>query len=156
MIQRIQTLYFFIALVLLSLPLFGMNLYSVKLDQLGTTIMDVTAYNVESAGGSVQKVTLWIYVIVPVLATLITLITFKSRDKQLTLSRMSMVIVALVCGWIFFTGIQFLSKSEYPKNHGVIPGIALYLMAGSIVFLFLGMRGVKKDKKLIDSLDRLR
>jgi len=156
MIQRIQTLYFFIALLLVSSTFFGFEIFSVKLDELGTRTFDVTAFHILDSGNVFQKSTLWIYSAVAALTLIITIMTFKNREKQITLAKMAILIVLLVGGWFVVMGNQFLSKSEYPKNHGVILGLGFYLFASSIIFIVLGLMGVRKDKKLIDSADRIR
>lgn len=156
MLQRIQTVYFTIALLLIASPLLGLELFSVKIDELGGNTFDVTPFAILSKGIPMQMSVLWIYCVIPVIAVLLTIFTFKSREKQMTLAKMSIALVILISGWLIVSGYQFLSKSEYPKNHGVILGIGFYLFASSIIFLILGFRGVRKDKKLIDSVDRIR
>ncbi len=156
MLQRIQTVYFTIALLLIASPMFGLTLFSVKIDQLGVNTFDVTPFAVLSNGNSIQSAVLWIYCVIPIIAVLLTIFTFKTREKQMTLAKMSILLVLLISGWFVVSGYQFLSKSEYPKNHGVILGIGFYLFVSSVIFLILGFRGVRKDKKLIDSVDRIR
>ena len=156
MIQRIQTLYFFIALLLVCSTLFGFDIFSVKLDELGTRTFDISAFHISESGNAFRNSTLWIYSAVAALTLIITIATFKSREKQITLAKMAILIVLLVSGWFVVMGYQFLSKSEFPKNHGVILGTGFYLFASSIVFILLGLRGVQKDKKLIDSVNRIR
>lgn len=156
MLQRIQTVYFAIALILIASPLFGLTLFSIKLDEIGTSTFEITPFAVLAKGIPTMGVVLWIYCVIPLIAVLITIFAYKTREKQITLTKMSIVLVLLISGWLFVSGYDFLSKSEYPKNHGVIPGIGIYLFTSSILFLFLGMRGVIKDKKLIDSVDRIR
>lgn len=156
MIQRIQTLYFFVALLLVCSIFFGFDIFSVKLDELGTRTFDISAFHISESGNAFQNSTLWIYGAVAALALIITIGTFKNREKQITLAKMSILIVLLIGGWFMVMGYQFLNKSEFPKNHGVIPGIGFYLFVSSIIFIVLGLRGVQKDKKLIDSVDRIR
>ena len=156
MIQRIQTVYFLIALLLIGSTFFGIDIFSVKLDELGTRTFDISAFHISESGNVFQNSTLWIYSAVAALSLIITIFSFKSREKQITLAKMCILIVLLVGGWFMVMGYQFLSKTEFPKNHGVIPGIGFYLFVSSIIFIILGLRGVQKDKKLIDSVDRIR
>lgn len=156
MIQRIQTVYFVLALLLIASPMFGLTLFSVKIDELGGNTFDVTPFAILSNGNPIQGAVLWIYCAIPIVAVLLTIFTFKAREKQITLAKMSIALVLLISGWFIVSGYQFLSKSEYPKNHGIILGIGFYLFASSVIFLILGYRGVRKDKKLIDSVDRIR
>src|SRR6218665_909649 len=142
MIQRIQTVYFFAALILILLPLFGMPFYMVKGDQTGSMIFEIGAFDVKFNGVSQQSTLLWVYTLVPALAVLFTIFLFKDRKKQATMAKLSAGLVVFAGAWIYYTGIQFLSGSEYPKNHGVVPQVAYYCFIASIVFILLGLRGV--------------
>lgn len=155
MIQRIQTVYFLLALILISIPLFGLPLYVVKLEQLGEmkAIVSALSYQLYEV---VEPTVLWVYIALPALAVLLTIFLFKDRKKQATMAKLSIGLVAFSSGWIFYTGMQFFNESTNLKNHGVVPQVAYYCFAASIVFILLGLRGVNKDKKLIDSLNRLR
>ena len=155
MIQRIQTVYFSIALILIVLPLFGMPLYNVKLEELGDMKAVIGAFSFTIFGG-VQSTLLWVYVVIPAIAVLLTIFLFKDRKKQATMAKLSAVLVLFAGGWIFYTGLEFLKGSDSPQNHGVVPQVAYYCFVASVVFILLGLRGVNKDKKLIDSLNRLR
>ncbi len=157
MIQRIQTVYFFVALVLIILPLFGLSLYIVKADELGALNFEISAFSVKLNGVDKQPSLLWIYSLIPALGVLLSIFLFKDRKKQALMARVSAALVVFASAWIYYTGIQFLSnESGNLQNHGVIPQVAYYCFVASIVFILLGLRGVNKDKKLIDSLNRLR
>ena len=155
MIQRIQTVYFFVALVLIILPLFGLPLYDVKLEQLGSMKAVVGAYSLTMLEGT-QSVLLWVYIVIPAIAVLLTIFLFKDRKKQAVMAKLSIGLVLFAGGWIYYTGVQFLNGAEYPINHGVVPQVAYYCFVASLVFILLGLRGINKDKKLVDSLNRLR
>jgi len=157
MIQRIQTVYFFVALVLIILPLFGLPLYDVKVDQLGTLNFEISAFSVKLNGVDTQASLLWIYSLIPALGVLLSIFLFKDRKKQALMVKVSAGLVLFASAWIYYTGIQFLSNEQGNlQNHGVVPQVAYYCFVASLVFILLGLRGINKDKKLVDSLNRLR
>lgn len=156
MIQRIQTLYFFVALVLISLSLFGLPLYAVKLDKLGVMVAEIGAYNVKFNDVVTNSSLLWVFIVIPALTALLCILLFKDRKRQAAMAKLGAVLVVFVSGWVFYTGTQFLKGSDFPSNNGVVPQVSFYCLAASIIFILLGLRGVNKDKKLIDSLNRLR
>ncbi len=162
MLQRIQTVYFLLALICVSLSMFNLDLFSVttffpsETGETTTEVMSVSAFSVLIDGEArTEPSTLWIYCSVAVIAVLTTLVSFKDRDKQLLLSKLSLTIVILTSGWFLFTAIKNANMSS---NHeqSLSLGIALYVYIAAIPFLVLGLLGVRKDKKLIDSIDRIR
>jgi hypothetical protein len=38
----------------------------------------------------------------------------------------------------------------------LMPGVGFFFFLSSIIFVYLAIRGINKDKKLLDSLNRLR
>lgn len=156
MIQRIQTVYFLVAFVLIALSLFGLPLYEVKLDKLGVMVAEIGAYNVKFSGVVTNSSLLWVFIAVPAITALLCILLFKDRKRQAALAKLAIVLVVFASAWVFYTGTQFLKGSAFPSNNGVVPQVAFYCLVGAIVFLLLGLRGVNKDRKLIDSLNRLR
>lgn len=66
-----------------------------------------------------------------------------------------MFIVILLGVWFFFTArsaVELVNKSIAIENIG----IGALLIPLSIVFLALAIKGIRKDEKLIKSVDRLR
>ncbi|MBZ0243315.1 MAG: DUF4293 domain-containing protein, partial [Bacteroidales bacterium] len=78
---------------------------------------------------------------------------YKNLNGQLRLIRLSILFNLVLIGLIFFfyvAQIELVTVSEASYDKGIfLPLIAL-------VFLFLSLRGVRKDIKLIRSADRLR
>jgi len=157
MLQRIQTVYFLLALICVSLSLFNLDLFSVTTHYPDApSVTSVSAFSVLIDGtASTQPSTLWIYCSVAVIAVLTTLLSFKDREKQLLLSKLSLTIVILSAGWFVFTAIKN-SHDNSNQEQSLSLGIALYVYIAAIPFLVLGLLGVRKDKKLIDSIDRIR
>ncbi|MCL1934064.1 MAG: DUF4293 domain-containing protein [Candidatus Azobacteroides sp.] len=125
MIQRIQTVYLFLAFCLMAAVVF------VPFSPSGVIL---------STSGTVA-----------VLA-LITIFLYKKRRLQINMCYVMLLLSVLVYAFYFIFDRQNLSRGEFfphLQSTFVFPFIA-------IIFLYLAIRGIKKDEKLIRSLDRLR
>lgn len=140
MLQRIQTIWFLVATVVMGLT-FVFDIY-----QHASTaqIPNLTL------GNDVIGILL---VIIAMALSLYTIFLFKNRKRQITFSWLSIIVSLATFAYLY------LACERYMDNNGVMNGhywIGLFLPLLSVVFLFMGMLGIKKDEKLIKSLDRLR
>lgn len=144
--QRKQTLFFGIALVLVAIPLLGLSFFTYSVENIDYTI---TAFGIENSLKPTLDSKLFY---LPILLTLVTfigvIISFKNRKRQLSLGWLSLLLVV-------FTAV-FITVSSLSLSKGLQAGIGLYLHIAAILFILLGILGIRKDKKLIDSLNRLR
>jgi hypothetical protein len=158
MIQRIQTVYFLIAALLVATTLFGTDLFSFH------QVNDVhaSAYSLikgDEVKGSVQKLDFWMLSLVQIIFALMIIFSFKMRHRQIFLGWILLVLNILSSAWIVLganvhSTLQCIKCPEPATN--LTFGIVFYLHAAAFIFVFLGIRGVRKDKKTIDSLNRLR
>lgn len=147
MIQRIQTVYFLAAILLSVSLLFGIELFSLytKETQLSLTLF----------GTSQKAFPLYIGTIILVVKTLYVMLLYKNLRLQLLFSKTLIAAYVLWAAVIFVLAFHFnsLFANSEASTH-ISFGYALPLIA--IIPLILAMLGVKKDKKLLDSLNRLR
>ncbi|MBQ0084970.1 MAG: DUF4293 family protein [Prevotella sp.] len=116
MIQRIQSVYLLIALVLDVLCLYYM-------------------------GTSLQLP--FITLSVSALCALIAIFLFKKRKLQMKVIMLAAIMI------VVFYGCSLLISTHLPVLNIIVPFMVL-------ITLLLAYKGVKKDEKLIRSLDRLR
>lgn len=145
MIQRIQTIYLFLTAstfaMLFALPFavsskpavafFSDSTYNV-FDHIGLLSLAV-------AGGAL---------------TLITIFLYRNRDLQI---KLGYVILAL---WVILAGLAVYglstSTSELPSDVSVKNDVGIFLPIGGIIFLLLALFSIRKDNKIVKSMDRLR
>lgn len=153
MIQRIQTVYFLIAALLVSTTLFGTDLFSFY------QINDVhaSAYSLIHAG-EVEKMDFWMLSLVQIIFALMIIFSFKMRHRQIFLGWILLALNILSSAWIVLgANVHSTQCDECPDPATDLSfGVVFYLHAVAFIFVFLGIRGVRKDKKMIDSLNRLR
>ena len=155
MIQRIQTIYLLIIVILSGFVFFSpiVDLIN-KADSLiyqvdfkGILLVQPTGIKIESRIWAIDFVSL----AVPVLA-LITIFSFKKRVRQIRLTIVNMIF--MICFYIFMVlylwpACERLHADWHLRIVAVFPLINLILS-------YLAIGSIGKDEKLIKSLDRLR
>lgn len=142
MIQRIQTIWLLMAaaaaFLTLKLSFYGGNLLNVETNT--KTYQSLTAQS---------NVLLTILSAGVGLAALISIFLYKNRKLQLRIVLLSL-LVSIINIVLFF-----VESKKYVAGEGNYDLTAAFAFAVP-VFLFLAMRGIRKDEKLVKSLDRLR
>lgn len=147
MIQRIQTVYLLISVVLIGL-LFALPFAEIA--------KDGAIYLFNFIGVSADGVTKMNGIIIPVLIFLILMLqgyaimSFKNRPLQLKVVGYAIVVLlALIGVFFYFTYISFGGAQISYKIAMTFPLIA-------IILDYLAIRAIKKDEALIRSIDRIR
>ena len=130
MIQRIQTVYLFFVFCLMAILAF----------------IPASSLNAFSNGFFIG------FSSVIALVAIITVFLYKNRRMQIRLCYG--MLIALVFFYIFYfifnrQNLSFTELFKQVQYTFVFPFI-------SIIFVYLALRGIKKDEKLVRSLDRLR
>lgn len=154
MIQRIQTVYFLLAALLAASTLFGTELFSFTQ---GDVVLS-TAYKLTRGGEFTSRTDFWMLTAIQVVFALMIIFSFKQRQRQLFLGWVLFLLNILTTVWML-TGLNVYSSdcadcTEKVTNPAF--GFVFYLHAIACIFALLGILAVRKDKKIIDSLNRLR
>jgi len=139
MLQRIQTVWFLLAAIVTA-GVFTFDIYQ-------TT--DATAGNV-LIGDNFFGI---ILAVISIILDLYTIFLFKNRKRQMNFAWLSVLVALALLAWLYY------SVGSFTAAHIGIQGhywIGLFLPLISAVFLFMGWAGVRKDDKLVKSVDRLR
>lgn len=155
MIQRIQSLYLFIAALLtglmLALPL-GSFLG-------GAEEMTLTAFGFKDAasGGLILSgYALTATVIAASVLALTTIFLFKRRMVQFRLCVVEMVLLTgVVLFEIYYIWGAVRSLSAFDTSAWKL-SLAAFFPLLSMIFTYFALRGIKKDILLVKSLDRIR
>jgi len=144
MIQRIQTLYILIVLILHVLMVF-----SPIVKYFGEDWVVLNAYSISDYE---KTLPLTILIALVIIINLITVFLYKKRTLQI---RLLVINVVLIFGVLFFIGFytyQILQTNEYKAYYQVA---CIYPLI-SIIFTFLAILAIKKDEALVRSMDRIR
>ncbi len=131
MIQRIQSIYLFVAAIAMTLISFKVPVYTLN----------------ETMFMAQDDTKMFILTIVGAIFSLLGLFMFKNRKFQMKLIRLT-VLIEMIIGVRLF---MLLNKFEVVLNNTL-----LFLMAFSLIALIMAYRGVKKDDDLVRSVDRIR
>ncbi len=138
MIQRIQTLWLFLAastsVLIWLLPVFG--------DDSGNILFNIDA-----------SLFLMLAVISSGLVSLATIFLFKKRGTQ------KQLIILNFCIAIAIISIEYIEVMNFKTKMGILQGhwqLSAILPFFIITFLAFAYRGIRKDEKLLDSTDRIR
>ncbi len=155
MIQRKQTLFFLAALILVLLPLIGTSFFNYFSEE-GMEYC-YNAFNFKQVGNGpivLHKGFEWILILIISLILVLTIISYKNRKRQIQLGWMAFVLNVLTSAMIVFHAFMF--ESAHKTEASLEIEMAFFAFASAFLFIFLGIQGVRKDKKLVDSLNRLR
>lgn len=157
MIQRIQTLWlFFVSLILLLLFVFP---YSHFADQVGIAhVLKITGLY-KNVGGQAILVQSFIFqtIISVILAIFpfIIIFKYKTRKKQSQFIYLMIILILLFGTWLYISSQKAIEAVNQQIGLGNLD-IGALLLPLCLVFLFLALRGIRHDEKLIKSAERLR
>lgn len=150
MIQRIQTIYLLIIVVLMvmtmSLP---MGYFYTE-----TSIIQLSSLSLRS-GEDVISNSPWPMFVISIIVAIITFITiFSYKIRQLQIRFTSYSILFLIGYYIVFALLVWKMTTTYSYKFSYSWAICLPLI--SIILGWMAIRAIKKDEMLVKSYDRIR
>ena len=127
MIQRIQSIYLFIAALISGVLIFFVSLWS------NEVILALAMF----LGSAVLS--------------LVTIFLFKNRKLQFVLGRVNILLNFFLLGVFVYWTLTVPGEMEISEK-----GIGMFIPVLSIVFLVLANKAIKKDEDLVKSVDRFR
>lgn len=156
MIQRKQTLFLLLAVIVCALGLF-LPIGNIQPEGMGT---DSLVYNlgvVSGEGGisvSTTCVPLFLLLGVTTVLSLVTIFLYKNRKQQMVLCSVAMLFGAL---WYVDYALMFFGIVPVPEVQGTMhPQFAACLPLVSLILLAMAKKGVSDDEKLVRAADRIR
>lgn len=156
--QRVQTIYLGIAIVLLGIVSSGITLFSYVGESSRYTVnaFGITTSDLKS-GQDVehQMMPMMVGTIALALLCFICIMAYKNLARQFKLGRMIFLLYTVsAVGLILlaFFGDSLIDAGELKRELG----LGFYLFVLGLPFSFLANVGIKRDKRLLDSIDRIR
>lgn len=145
MIQRIQTIF-----LLLAGAAFG-ALFALPFATSDKTSPDLLS---DRTFDVMDNPILMILAGVGVLVSLISIFMFKNRKTQIKLGYIMIILGILIpiAAYLLFTN----EAPNIPEEANISDGIGAYIPFAAIILALLANRFIKKDDKLVKSMDRLR
>jgi hypothetical protein len=136
MIQRVQTVYLLIALLISAGLIFVVPLWT-------------------NSDGEIVYAHSQIWILVGFLLSaslsLRSILSFKKRQRQFVLGRVNIILNFILLAFFVFRSLNLSGETIVSEK-----GIGMLCPVFSIVFLVLANRAIKKDEDLVKSVDRLR
>ena len=134
MIQRIQTLYLTLVVLLSVVLVYGVQMSVLGLDFQSSVRMLVFGEGVLSALLAVGSI-FW----------------YRNRQNQFVINRLNLISQLFLLGFFVYRSLNVSGEAATSEK-----GIGMLIPIFSIVFLVLANRAIKKDEDLVKSADRLR
>jgi hypothetical protein len=154
MIQRIQTIYLLIAALLIG-ALFLIP-YAEVSDGMGAIYrFDAKGFypeSVQNAGLIMTGMPIVMLCAISVLFILVTIFQFKNLARQATFSRLNILIVLGLLGMISYD--VWRCTKLITGSYSLKISLAFPLIA--IVLIYMAFKAIKKDEKLLKSINRIR
>jgi hypothetical protein len=136
MIQRIQSIYLLIVILLSGVLPFFVDLW------------------VEMGGEkvNVQNNILFLSLfLASAILALVCIFLFSNRKNQFVVNRLNMILNLFLLGFFVYRSLNLPGETEVSEK-----GIGMLIPIVSIVFLVMANRAIKRDEDLVKSVDRLR
>jgi len=137
MLQRIQTVYLLIALLITGALPFVFPLWTLADNKEFYFMFDMTYAALFGLSTSLS---------------LLSLISFKKRQNQFVMNRLNIIFNLILLGLFVYRSLNLSGGAVEVSEKG----IGMFLPIGAIVFLVLANKATKKDEDLVKSVDRLR
>lgn len=154
MIQRIQTIYLLIAAFLVG-SLFFVPFAELANGMGGIYRFDIKGFYLIGAQNSeliFSSLPIAVVGIISILFIIATIFQYNKRARQITFSKLNILILLTLSGLISYYAwrcVQLIAGSFSPKIYLVFPLIA-------IILIYLAIKGIIKDERLLKSMDRIR
>ena len=155
MIQRIQTIYLLISLIAWSILFFIPTVGIVNGSGGEWWIFPKGVMETATLKEVIKTVPMLVYFALVEILILISILTYGKRERQLRITLLNMILQILSYGLIALYLMQARNSLNIQSGtlrvtvYAVIPLLAA-------ICSFLACRGIKKDIRLLKSLDRLR
>jgi hypothetical protein len=138
MLQRIQTLYLLLALVVSGVLPFVFPLWTLNPGSQPFYFMESPAYTA-LFGLSTSL-------------SLLSILFYQKRQNQFVINRLNMILNLILLGLFLYRLLTVSGGAASAPEKG----IGVFLPIVSIIFLVLANKAIKKDEDLVKSVDRLR
>ena len=137
MIQRIQTIYLILALVVTGVLPFVFSLWTLD--------AKVAYYFMQN------QVYLVLFALSTVLSV-VSIVSYKKRQNQFVMGRLNIILNLILLGLFVYRSLNLSGETPAVSEKG----IGMFLPIVAIVLLVLANKAIKKDEDLVKSVDRLR
>ena len=154
--QRIQTVY----LTFVILALLAMLFLPLWIKEVTASSFTITALYANISDNGMDLIEYFPYtfisiaIVLAILITILEILQYKNRLNQMKLGALNSLMMSVVLGLSLYF-IYSTNNSWYPEVAGSYQ-IGAFMPAFALVFNMLANRNIRKDEKLVRSVDRIR
>lgn len=157
MIQRIQSVYFFLA-ILFNLGMAFLPVFSINEPDLNLRVYAFTQSFTDNSGTTVTKpapLLISLPILLAIVATVLVIFMYKDRKKQIRLCY-SLYLLQFIIVLLAVVGI--ITTHHIPLSELITKAhpLSLIFPVVSMWWVFMAQRSIKKDEELVRSVDRIR
>jgi len=160
MLQRIQTVFLFLVSLLMVVDVFSPIWISVN-DQTGESHILYSAFHEYIPGlGEPAQNTFWPYAIVSLTALIAAGIAFyeifqyRDRLNQMKLGALNSIVMTVCLGCSVWFATE--GQKEWILSASASYGYGMFLPAAAMIMNIIANRFIRRDEKLVRSVDRIR
>ena len=153
--QRKQSLFLLLAIIFNILSL-NFNLAKVEMDNV---IQNFSFYGLQATETGEMLYSTTTLVVISMLSSLVSLITifaFKKRQLQIKMAQLNLFVHLILIVSIFFMMDEAVTALKINSAEALDYGVSSYLVTLPLLFIYLAIRGIKKDEALVRAADRIR
>lgn len=152
MIQRIQTLFLFLAVVCMVVCLCQpMGVFFPDTMNTGTELYNLWTLALEDGSRSFANWPMFAVLLLAATVSLFAIFTFKNRKKQ---ARMCVIAILLCMAW--YISLVVFGYLLEPENTKFYPSVMAALPLVAVILLFMARHRIIADEKLVRAADRIR
>ena len=155
MLQRIQSLYLFIA-ICLNAAIFSLDLAQIKVGELYNNFNIFGLTDADTGVQVYSSISLVLLCLLSMFVSLVIIFMFKKRQLQVKLSQLNLFIQLGFVAAIFFMVEASVASYTNASELVVEYTAGAFLAIVPIVFIYLAIRTIKKDEALVRAADRIR
>lgn len=154
MLQRIQTIF----LILVALCMLAVLGFNIRLWETSTGFINLTPFYLETSTGADNTLLYMPYMLIAILAVasatlaIFEMTRFNNRLLQIKLGALNSLFMAGTVVLMFILSNQIADDQQDPGKLG----ISLFLPVAAMLFNLLANRFIRRDEKLVRSVDRIR
>ena len=145
MIQRIQSIFYLLA---------GFSFAGLFKFPFATSVVSIPDYLNDQVYNVLDHIVMIALTGIGIIVSLAAIFLFRNRALQMRMGLLAIVISILIPLVAFL--LLYTEKTAVNDTSSINDGIGLYLPILSLIFAVVANRFVKKDDKLVKSMDRLR
>ena len=157
MIQRIQSVFLLAAMIFLAMVSMGMTIFKFigKESHYTLSAFGVNQYDAAGKATEISSTPFYAAGLVLLLFCFFTLVTYKNLKRQLAIGRLT-AFVYFICIVLIvlaaFLGTYFTKEEAVTREFS----LGFYLFLAGFPLVLLANSGIRRDKNLIDSVNRIR